>query len=67
MRIVIVSLGFGRNDNLGGSVRVASTNAVALAKLGHQVSYICTNRIDKKKNYILVFINKILMVLMYIF
>ena len=48
MKIVIISLGFGRDDNLGGSVRVASTNAIALAKLGHDVSYICTNRIDKK-------------------
>lgn len=49
MRIVFSALGFGKGDNLGGSVRVAAQNAKALADLGHDVLFLCTNQIDKKK------------------
>ncbi|NQV77223.1 MAG: glycosyltransferase, partial [Lutibacter sp.] len=47
MKIVYVALGFGRNDNLGGSVRVAAQNAIALVEAGHEVLFLCTNRKDR--------------------
>lgn len=48
MRILFEALGFGAGDNLGGSVRVAQANARALVARGHQVTYICTNRRDRR-------------------
>lgn len=47
MKIVFVALGFGIEDNLGGSVRVAAQNAKALVEAGHEVLYLCTNRKDR--------------------
>ena len=48
MKIAFEALGFGQNDNFGGSAIVASKNAAALASRGHDVVYFCTNRKDKK-------------------
>jgi glycosyltransferase involved in cell wall biosynthesis len=48
MRILCEALGFGEGDNFGGSVRVARGNARALAARGHHVTFVCTNRMDKR-------------------
>jgi len=50
LKIGFSALGFGVNDNLGGSVIVASTNAIQLASRGHEVIYFCTNKKDKSSN-----------------
>lgn len=47
MRILCEALGFGVGDNLGGSVRVAQINAKALAQAGHDVTFYCTNLVEK--------------------
>ena len=49
MKILMEALGFGMGDNLGGSVRVAAANARALVERGHEVSFWCTNLIDKTR------------------
>lgn len=43
------SLGFGIGDNLGGSVRVSGLNARELAARGHEVTFWCTNLVDKSR------------------
>ncbi len=48
MRILYEALGWGEADNLGGSGRVAQVNARALAARGHQVTFLCTNRRDRR-------------------
>ena len=48
MKIIISALGFGIGDSLGGSARLSGSNAIELAKKGHEVVFLCTNRIDKK-------------------
>jgi glycosyltransferase involved in cell wall biosynthesis len=48
MKIIFTALGFGIGDNLGGSATVSGTNAIELAKKGHEVIFLCTNRVDKK-------------------
>ena len=47
MKILYAALGFGINDNLGGSVRVAAQNAKALVDKGNEVLFLCTNRKDR--------------------
>lgn len=48
MRILYEALGWGDGDNLGGSGRVAQLNARALAARGHEVTFLCTNRRDRR-------------------
>ena len=50
MKIGFSALGFGVNDNLGGSAIVASATAIQLAERGHEVVYFCTNKKDKDTN-----------------
>lgn len=49
MKIIFSALGFGIGDSLGGSARLSGSNAIELARKGHEVIFLCTNRIDKKK------------------
>ncbi len=49
MRLLFESLGYGEGDNLGGSSRVAAANAQTLAARGHEVTFLCTNRIDRRE------------------
>jgi glycosyltransferase involved in cell wall biosynthesis len=49
MRILFSALGFGRNDRFGGSVRIAADNAIELASRGHDITFYCTNLVDKSE------------------
>ncbi len=49
MKILMEGLGYGLGDNLGGSVRVAAANARAMVERGHEVSFWCTNLVDKRR------------------
>ncbi len=51
MKILFGSYGFGFKDNHGGSALVSGNNAIELAKRGHDVTFFCTNTIDKTKKY----------------
>tara|TARA_B100001250_G_scaffold411059_1_gene438832 strand:- start:10818 stop:11987 length:1170 start_codon:yes stop_codon:yes gene_type:complete len=48
MKIIFSALGFGTGDNFGGSTILSGSNAIELARKGHEVVFLCTNRIDKK-------------------
>ena len=60
MKIIISALGFGIGDSLGGSARLSGSNAIELAKKGHEVVFLCTNRIDKKNKLFDSFQDKII-------